>query len=75
MVGERREEFINTYNKAAMRGTEITDRRGFINTIKNKYNINNPWFCCVNCLSHEAAHCRGGYYFCLDTKCSKKSSQ
>jgi hypothetical protein len=26
-------------------------------------------------LSREAAHCRGGYYFCLDTKGSKKSSQ
>jgi hypothetical protein len=26
-------------------------------------------------MSREAAHCRGGYYFCLDTKGSKKSSQ
>jgi len=26
-------------------------------------------------LSCAAAHCRGGYYFCLDTKGSKKSRQ
>jgi len=26
-------------------------------------------------MSLAAAHCRGGYYFCLDTKGSKKSSQ
>ncbi|WP_183576606.1 hypothetical protein HDF18_21770 [Mucilaginibacter sp. X5P1] len=29
----------------------------------------------IGYISCEAAHCRGGYYFCLDTKGSKKSSQ